>query len=179
MENNVMFSKLQLEHAYDILNDNYSILSENETFSNQEKLINELYEKICNCNIENIKNMFSEYDTLITEKHIYELLLVYNAGLKNGIEISNIKVDKLFCFENLKNNYENESIIDFSKYLTEEYSRILEKLEINIENKKYTEKEFDSLEMGVVEAIEKYNLQEEDKEKILELFIIIGKDYKL
>ncbi len=53
-------------------------------------------------------------------------------------------------YENWTQKYFNEKIVDFSKYLNKEDMQILEKLGIEIENRIYTEYEFDMIEQNLL-----------------------------
>lgn len=64
---------------------------------------------------------------------------------------------KSFEYEKWKEKYFKSKIINFYKHLNEEDIKILRKLEIVIENKIYTEYEFDIIEEKLITYYEKDN----------------------
>lgn len=52
-------------------------------------------------------------------------------------------------YEKWKEKYHNKRFIDFSKYITEKEKQTLKKLNIKIEDKIYTEYEFDRIELDL------------------------------
>lgn len=66
---------------------------------------------------------------------------------------------KKLNFENWKSKYYFEKNVDLKKKLTQKDLEILTKLEINVENKKYTEYEFDLLK-------DKFLKYDEDQEYV-------------
>ncbi len=73
-------------------------------------------------------------------------------------------------YENWRQKYFNKELVDFSKYLDKEDIQILEKLGIEIENRMYTEYDFDMIEQNLLKYyknIEKLQNNDEKCTKIL------------
>lgn len=98
-------------------------------------------------------------------------------------------------YEKWRQRYFNKELVDFNKYLDKEDIQILEKLGIEIENRMYTEYDFDMIEQNLLKYyknIEK--LQNNDQKctkiiinevtveqymNIVEKFSKISSDYKI
>ena len=92
-------------------------------------------------------------------------------------------IDKKFL-EKVMRDYHQEKTIDIFKYLDDETKDILRRLEINIEDRLYTEYEYDILDEKVLEyytdpndkdlkpikLLSEKNVSREEYDKILEIF---------
>lgn len=89
--------------------------------------------------------------------------------------------------------YFNERKIDIYKYLDNHTLNVLRKLEIFVENKLYTEYEFDLFDEELFEyysdpddtcipipskSLSKKNVSKKDYQKVLNIFLQISKDYE-
>ncbi len=100
---------------------------------------------------------------------------------------------KKFIIKKLKYEYYNNPIIDLIKYFNQEELNILKKLEVIIEDKLYTESEFDRINSKVLKYYEhsengeivqtsiltNKNINKEDLDKILNKFNKVALDYKI
>ncbi len=89
--------------------------------------------------------------------------------------------------------YSNKRIINIYKYFSKEDLNILSKLKITLENKLYTKKEFELMDMKLYEYYEadendniienalllEKSISKNEYEKILNIFNNIAKDYNL
>ncbi len=92
-----------------------------------------------------------------------------------------------------KHHYINDEIIDIYSYLTDENIKTLKLLEFNVENKLYTERDFEFLEMQLVcysdedengnlimsEKLSNKNVDFNSYKILLDIFHKISLDYKL
>ncbi len=92
--------------------------------------------------------------------------------------------------KNWYNNYINHNFIDISKYLSVTDKKNLENLGLLIEEKLYTQRDFELFSIklfGLYESslkkqnniLKKYNIKVEDYIKLLNIFNNIEKDYKI
>ncbi len=98
-----------------------------------------------------------------------------------------------FDIEVFKKKYYEEKKIDIYKYLNEEVLNILKKMDIIIENKLYTENEYDIIEEKILEFYSDFSDEEikpikllskigvslKEYKKILNIFNQISKDYDI
>lgn len=98
-------------------------------------------------------------------------------------------------YENWKEKYYNQKIVDYSKYFTDEDIKLLHKLEVHInKNKIYTEYEHDCFEMDMIKFyedaedidgnklppeknIDEVGVTREDYSRILDIMYKISLDY--
>lgn len=85
-----LFSKQELENISNIFNSNYNILKKNKTYKEQTNKIDTIHSKLSNILKNEEKRMFEEYDVMIWENREIELSLMYNLGIKKGIEIKDL-----------------------------------------------------------------------------------------
>lgn len=95
--------------------------------------------------------------------------------------------------ENYRRRYLKEPRINIMKYLTKETKDIFDRLEIKIEDKLYTEYEYDLVDEKVLEyyidetdptyippkLLADKNVSKEEYEKVLQVFLNIVNDYNL
>lgn len=74
-------------------------------------------------------------------------------------------------YENWTAKYFNEKIVDFNKYLNKEDIQILEKLGIEIENRIYTEYEFDMIEQNLLKYYKNIEKLENTDDKYTKILI--------
>lgn len=103
------------------------------------------------------------------------------------------KNNKKFIVKKWKYEYENNAIINISKYFSREEISILKKLGVNIDTRLYTEKEFEKIngillgyykyssndEIIQTDELTKLGVMKEELNNILNIFNKIALDYKI
>ncbi len=88
-------------------------------------------------------------------------------------------------FKDWEEGYFNKPLIDLSKYFTTKDKKIINKLQIKIEDKVYTEYEFECLEMDLIayynrkEEIKQLDIDYNNVEKLWNICDKIRYDYKI
>lgn len=172
--NEGIFSKEEFEKVSNIIENNSSILLKNTEYCNQEKEISNLYETICS-KIKNteLENIFENYNNITIDHILYELTLIYNIGIITGMDLSDMKKE----IKAYSEQYCSKKIVDFSKYLNQTQLDFLKTLKIFIENKLYTEEEFELIKRGILFHINTNKVSKEDEKELLEIFSKISNDY--
>lgn len=175
-ENECLFSKAQLDMISNILKNNKSVLENNKDYCNQLERINILQEKIrSSIADEEIQSIFDDYESMLIDNERYELALIYNIGVLTGMELTSIKNETKVISE----QYLSKRIIDFSKYLNQEQLKFLEELKIFIDNRLYTEEEFDQIDRELYLHSNTSIYSQEKINEILEIFAKISSDYEI
>lgn len=174
--NEHIFSKEELERVSNIIENNLSVLLKNADYCKQENCINDLHEVICSkTNNTELQNIFEKYNNIMVDHKLYEFALIYNIGLLTGIELSDLKKEIKFYSE----QYCSKKIVNFSKYLNQTQIEILEKLKIFIEDRLYTEEEYQLMKREILAHSFLNNISEKEKKEFLEIFSRIANDYNL
>lgn len=85
-----LFSEEQIENVSNLLDKNYYMLKKNKTYSQQQLEINKLHEEICNDSSKKLEDLFLKYESLMLDNRRYELLILYNSGIKRGFEMKDL-----------------------------------------------------------------------------------------
>lgn len=97
------------------------------------------------------------------------------------------KIERVFYMEDHKvlDEYYNKKFINIYKYITDEFKEILNKLDIIIEDKDYSNSEFDEINSRLIrmrkntEFLNSKNIDNIQYMKLLDLFDKIEADYDL
>lgn len=96
-----------------------------------------------------------------------------------------MKSQKIQELDQWREVYFNKPLIDLSKYFTANDKQVIEKLKIMLEDKIYTEYEFECLEMDIIafyrkkKLIEKLGLTYEKVERLWNICDKIREEYKI
>ena len=175
-ERKCLFSKEQLDNVYNIIENNLSILLENEEYCKQENCISNAHEILCS-KIKNteLEKTFETYNSNTIDHKMYELALIYNVGILTGMELSDMKKDVSIN----SRQYLSKRIIDFSKYLHQEQIKFLEEFKIFIDNRLYTIEEFSKINREVYSHTNSSLYSQKSINEILEVFEKISSDYSI
>ena len=172
--NEHIFSKEELERVSNIIENNLSVLLKNTDYCKQENCITDLHEIICSkTNNTELQNAFEKYNNYMIDHKTYEFALIYNIGLLTGMELSNLKKE----IKTYSEEYCSKKIIDFSKYLNQTLIQNLENLKIFIEDKLYTEEEYQLIKREILVHSSINNISETEKKEFLKIFSKIDNDY--
>ena len=108
-------------------------------------------------------------------------------GKVRKIKNQNVKIERVFYMEDHKvlDEYYTKKFINIHKYITDEYSEILTKLDITIEDRDYSNSEFDKINSKLIrmrkntEFLNSKNIDNIQYMKLLDLFDKIEADYDL
>lgn len=172
--NEHIFSKEELERVSNIIENNLSVLLKNADYCKQENCISDLHEVICSkTNNTELQNIFEKYNNNMIDHKLYEFALIYNIGLLTGMELSSLKNEiKLYSEQ-----YCSKRIVEFFKYLNQAQIELLEKLKIFIEEKLYTEEEYQLIKREILIHSAINNISEIEKQEFLKIFSKIDNDY--